>query len=57
MVEETSMYKEMYICLFSKVTEAVRAIQTGQFAKAEALLKEGQLQAEDTYVKWPERLS
>jgi hypothetical protein len=51
------MYKEMYVCLFSNVTEAIRAIQTGQFTLAEKLLKEGQLKAEDIYVEWPERLS
>lgn len=50
-----SVYKAMYYRLFNRVTDALTALQEGQSAKAEALLKAAQQETEEMYLSSEEQ--
>ena len=48
-------YKQPYLTLFNAVTDALQAIEGKNYGLAETLLRSGQVQAEDAFIKAGEK--
>ncbi len=48
------MFKEMYLLLFNRITDAIRALEKGHPMQAEAILICAQQDAEKLYIELPE---
>lgn len=49
--KDLALYQKLYHKLFNSITDALDWMEQGAFLRAEALLKQAQLEAEDLYLQ------
>ena len=48
------MFKQMYLLLFNRISDAIEALQRGESAEARAILMRAQLDAEELFIEGTE---